>query len=257
MRVHRWFNLTVPTHVAAGDFVEVSLTPAVGVSEVDFVEELAERVIATYQGEQPRGPFIALEAPEPEAATRTKSFFQRLIDTQGNPTESFVTWASEALAHWVEESLGGATQSSMGPPHNSDPAFDVISVTFDGTAARLCVVQVKATESDLQGNASKAARRFARLERGDYDPELLNRLVVMNERMPLPAAPRELLFDLPGRSYRVSGVHGQEREGLTVLTRYDQQVAGPRERRKALFMRVSDWDGFWQTLASAVHARLS
>src|SRR5207253_2999925 len=112
----------------------------------------------------------------------------------------------------------------------------------------------KATENDLQSNATRALAGFRKLEEGDYLPELSASLELIDgrNRQPWGFAASDLLYS---RRYRVTLVHGEDRDRIEILTRYDDAVPGDPDRRSVRLMRVV-WPDFCAALATRVYEQL-
>jgi hypothetical protein len=52
-------------------------------------------------------------------------------------------------------------------------------------------------------------------------------------------------------------MHAEDRDTMTIMTRYNHHVPGGLHRRNACLLRVDDWDEYWMRLAGIVHAKLS
>jgi hypothetical protein len=123
--------------------------------EEEFLDALAGFLMSRYEGSPISQPMV-LRTVRFSSPSRTKHFYRRLFDNLGNPTQAFLTWASETLALWIESALDESLYAEAGVPHASDPAFDVLSIIQDGSMPRLRITQVKATETNLQANCSGA-----------------------------------------------------------------------------------------------------
>jgi hypothetical protein len=158
----------------------------------------------------------------------------------------------------MEEALDGAAVTVGNRAHGTEPAFDVLSLV--GNVDKdpiLRTVQVKATPTNLAANCSRALGKFVALESGDYDQELLNRLVYMHDVRLLPTAvrPADLLYKL--RHYRITVLHQEDRMSLTLLTRYERRLPGPVGRRSLRLVRIEAWEPMWAKLAATVYAHLT
>lgn len=189
----RWCRLSDEVIVQPGDFIEANLLTHSGqpIETLDeLINELAQRAMLRYE-QQPTPKVLVLpEAGDSlDAPQRTRHFYRRLIDEEGGSTQYFITWVSETLALWMEESFEGALFTSGGRPGDADPAYDLLSIILDDSAVpRLRLVQVKATENRLQENCGLALRKFERLERRDYDAELWAKLRLLEDLGRLPDA---------------------------------------------------------------------
>lgn len=179
-----WCALRRDRIVARGTFHEARLVTASGAElhrEPAFVAALAEEIMGYYEG---RGAAtLQVLSPALLRPRRARRRYARLVDARGAPNEAFETIASEVLGWWFERTLGGAICADLGIPNNNDPAFDVLALWRDSSGyLRLRVVQVKATEANLQDITQKAVAKFGRLEAGEYAPELDARLDVLLQR---------------------------------------------------------------------------
>jgi hypothetical protein len=204
---------------------------------------------------------VALLAPSAmERPERTRLFYRRLFDAQGNPTLDFQTWASETLATWTEESFEQPVGLLMNEVHHNDPVYDVLAAVRDSNAVlQIRIIQVKATSNNLAANCNVAPNKFKSLEDGEYDAELSSKLNLMKKTgvLPADAQPRELLFDLGKRSYRVTALHQEDRDPLQLMTTYEEKVPGELARRSARLIRLVNWTEFWAVVARSVYAQLS
>lgn len=257
----RWCYRTAETRTQPGDFTEARLLTRAGEpvdSEARFTFELSTRVLARYES-VPVPTLLSLEQVQLESPSRTKHFYRRLFDGQGAHTPEFVTWASESLVVWMEQTLENNLHVRGGDPHNSDPAFDALGIfTDESDVVRMRLIQVKATESQLQSNCAAAVVKFGRLVKGDYDSELTAKLQLLEEAGNLPpgVSARELMYD-PERRYRTSVLHAEDRDSIALMTRYDQYVPGAIWRRSARFVPLKSWDSFWEKLAEVAYAQLA
>ena len=138
--------------------------------------------------------------------------------------------------------------------------FDVICAIDKGDGeVGIRIVQVKATPNNLAANCNEALAKFRRLENGDFDPELLDRLTLMQVRGELPdhCVPGEFLWNADGRRYRVTAMHEEDRDPITMMTTYDEKIIGNRLRRSARLIRVTNWEAFWKALGHEVYAQLT
>jgi hypothetical protein len=250
--------LVTQRHVALGDFREHILQTMSDLPfhhDEGFLDAFAQRVMDRYESVQST---TLLELPPDllDRPNRTRTFYRQLFTPDGrNVTTAFRTEASEILAEWVEESFGEALLTHRGAPHNNDPAFDVLSLIDEHGVIRLRVIQVKATQDNLQNNCNTALTKFERLERGHHDAELTAQLALLTRLREAPTGlrVRELLFE---RRYRVAVVHGEDRAALNVMTTFSEKIPGDSSRRSSVFMRVH-WDAFWEKLGRRIYAQLS
>ena len=226
----------------------------------ELISELALRSMLRYEQQPTPRVLVVAEAGESlEEPERTRHFYRRLIDESGGPARYFITWVSETLVLWMEESFEGAFFTSGGRPGDADPAYDLLAIIHDDSAVpRLRLVQVKATENRLQENCGLALRKFERLERGDYNAELLAKLKLLEDlgKLPNGVQARDLLYD-GDRRYRVAAVHGEDRTGVTIMTTFHEKVLGGSHRRSARFVHISDWPSFWAGVSEVVYAQLT
>lgn len=256
--MRRWCRLAGHRTVMPGNYSEtklITLSKRPLHQEKLFLDELAERVMQRYEG---RTNIRTLVIPQQVLKTpnRTKRFYHLLFDTDGNCTQDFLTEASETLALWLEQSMDSVIYAEAGLPHNSDPAYDVLSIIHDATRTpRLRVIQVKATENRLQKNCNEALAKFRRLEEGHYDAQLNARLELLADRKSVPETldVGELMYEL---RYRVVAVHSEDRDEIQILTTYEKSIAGEIERRSARLIQI-DWPGFWEQLARRVYDQLN
>ncbi len=257
-----WCVLSPEEAVHLGNFVEDRLLSHSGEpleAIEDLMRQLAARVMARFES-QPSTSMFVLDEGLLERPTRTKAFYRRLLTNAGEPTEDFLVWSSETLALWMEESMDATFASVAGGPYETDPAFDVLSVVPDNDIGwRLRAVQVKKTPDNLAVNCNAAIRKFERLERGDYDAELMNRLSRLRDggRLSDGMLPEDLVFDLPNRRYRIVAVHGEDRDQLQICTTYDRKIVGDASRRGVRLVRIENWEAFWKELARLVYEKLT
>ena len=217
-----------------------------------LIRELAARIMSRYESLD--STLLVLDAAK-KPHSRSRDFYGRLLDPSGAPTEQFVSFGSEILVEWAEEALEESAVSRAGTPHNTDPAFDVLSVYGD-EESELAVVSVKATESNATARAAEAVRKLGRLHDSAYDAELMARLRLMKDKGLLPpGADVEGLF-LGPRIYRVSVVHADPADRSNLATRFSALVPGPTRSRSARLMRLAEWKRFWSAVAEVVHAQL-
>lgn len=257
-----WCQIQNETKVTPGLFLEASIVGVSGAKfQIDpfFLDELARRIMATYEGQQV-GELTAIEAPPLERPERTRRFYRRLFSGTGQPTAEFETWASENLAAWVEESFEPTVGLLMNEPHHNDPAYDVLAA-FEDKQVRINVrvVQVKSTHHNLAVNCNAALNKFRLLEEGQYDAELKSKLMLMKKvgQLPPQTDVNEIMFDLKRRFYRVTAFHNEDRNAVEMLTTYDEKIPGDSARRSVRLMRLDGWDEFWASLAQVVYARLT
>ncbi len=159
----------------------------------------------------------------------------------------------------METTFGNALFVEGNPPHTNDPVYDVLSLVLNAqNAPTLRLVQVKATAKALHHNCTLALSKFQRQEAGWYDTELKAKLQLL-QRCGLLAPNiqiRDLLYD-PEKRYRLTMLHGEDRNKVQILTTFDSKVKGGVDRRSAYLVEVPNWKMFWQALAKVVYAQLS
>lgn len=257
--MERWCRLNDALPSASVEFSEAQIVSRSGDPfhlDSDFIDAAAMRIMQRYEGEPSEVP-LELSSDYIASPARTKRYYELyLFDTDGNYTQEFITEASETLALWLEESLGSATYAQAGTAHNAIPGYDLLVLFHDEhETIRLRLVQVKATEADLQGICNKAAVKFGLLEQGKYDPQLFTDLALLSSqrRVPPGTVARELAYD---RRYRITAMHAEERGPITLLTTYNRHIPGGIERRSAWFAQV-EWTAFWQALSTRIYAQLT
>jgi hypothetical protein len=258
--MRRWCLLSDEILITPGDFLEASLTTVSGApieSQDELLCEWAGRLMLRYES-QPIAPTLVLNADLLECPHRTKHFYRRLFDSDGSPTQHFLTWASETLAHWMEHTFEGVYLAE-GSIADQEPGYDIICLYLDDSdSPRLHLTQVKATQHELQRNCNDALEKFRRLDNGDFDRELLSRLRLLHDlgRMPTGSQPAEVLY-APGRSYRVTALHSQDRTAIHIMTTYSERIPGQPKRRTARMIYIADWPQLWNKLARILYAQLT
>jgi hypothetical protein len=263
LEMKRWSRLTDEMAIDPGDFLEARLETLSGEAvhnQAELIRELATRSMLRYES-VPTGPALVLDLSAfLERPERTQEFYRRLFNADGQATQDLLTWVSETLALWLEESFEPLLIfADGGRPHDTEPAYDVVSLVVDeNQVTRLRLVQVKATKNQLQTRCSQALQKFRKLEAGDYDAELLSRLRLLEERGRIPPTvnPRELLND-PRRRYRVTCLHGEKRDEIGILSLYSEAIPGERQRRSARLVFVEEWNEFWKRVSDEIYAQLS
>lgn len=258
--MERWCAVTSERLVMPGRFLEARAVPHSDSPLHDdppFLHALGMLLMQRYES-QPAVDTLVLPRARIVAPTRTRAFYRQLFEPDGRHRPEFVTCASETLGWWIEDSLDTVLHAELGPCHNTTPAFDIMSIIQDnGSDLRLRVVQVKATRDNLQGRCIDALDKFERLERGDYDQQLMAQLSLLARlrdiRLPLPA--HELFYDAE-RHYRVTAVHEQERHTIEILTTFERRIPGAVARRSVRLMQIS-WNLFWERLARIVYDQLN
>ncbi|MBI3964312.1 MAG: hypothetical protein HY329_01655 [Chloroflexi bacterium] len=257
----RWCSLLPEIRVSPGDFLEAVLCTHSGgplLNERDLLSEWAARLMRRYEGVSTRQPLVLRRSSIPRPF-RTKRFYRRLFNPNGSPTDEFFTEATEMLAVWIEETLDRPVATFSNPLHGTDPGHDAISIVLDQKGEhRLLLLQVKATEGALQRNCNDALDGFRRLEQGDFDAQILNRLTELAKGSGFPpgARPRDLMVD-DQRRYRITAFHREDRTSQRILTMYSEKIPGALERRSARLGRIEDWPALWNELARIVYAQLA
>ena len=256
----RWLQISIDEQIDPGWFLEGSLTSigSVPIEGVDpLIEELAFRLMLRYES-QPVPHLLSLENVPLESPERTRAFYRRLILPDGTHTPYFETWASETLASWIEETFEATQCVDSGKPHASDPAYDIITlISVDGSFL-LRLVQVKCTENNLGPNCNTALAKFKLIESGHYLSELKAQLTLLKDlgRLPTTVVPRDLLYD-SAFWYRVTALHGEDRNLVQIMTTCQERIPGEVSRRSARLIRIVNWSGFWSALSGKVHAHLN
>lgn len=227
--------------------------------EREFLELLAELTMQRYETGMVTKP-VTLPQPGTPNPRRTKHFYRRLFKEEFGiikPDLNLITEASESLGLWLEWTRENTLFAEGGTPHNSDPAYDVLSiVTDDSNAPRLQVVQVKATKRNVSRHANDAITKFEELENGLFDAELSCRLELLSSKGALfGMSGADLLFD-PERRYRVTLIHGLPHNQFQILTTFDEKIAGVAERRSAYLIRT-DFDELWNALREIIYGQLT
>jgi hypothetical protein len=260
--MHRWCLLSLEVFVERGGFWEAQLITHSGRAveqERELLEELATRLMSRYESAHRLQRTFVIGAQILQRPFRTKRFYRELFDDSGAYTERFVTWASESLVLWVEQSFGETAFSEAGGAGQNWPGYDVVSVLeAPPSDLKLRLVQVKATRDRLTQEAHVALTKFGRLERGDYDPAILDHLSILRERGHLPddMIPGEIVYAHQWQ-YRIAVIHGEPREDLQILTTYDRHIPGDARRRRVHLIRVVFWPSLWKILADIVYAQLA
>ncbi len=255
-----WCVLSNKEHIAIGDFYQSELMVRSGVQlhvESQFMDHLAELIMQRYEG-LPGRPDVTLPNPLQTNPRRTRSHYRRLFDENMKVTQDFITWASETLSLWIELSMATTLYAEGGIPHGTDPAFDVIVIAKDSLEGpRLRLVQVKATQDNLQAQANEAITKFARLENGEFDAEISARLELIERRRNAPAGVNvaELMFD-PEKRYRVTVIHGEDHRTMNILTTFATKIPGASKRRSSHSIRAV-WPELWDELGRRVLVQLT
>jgi hypothetical protein len=259
--VNQWFVIDNDVLVDRGHYWRCEVVTISGRplhKEEVFLKHLAELTMQRYEIGVGSNP-VVLPDPGSPNPRRTKHHYRRLfLEANGRtePTQEFITHASESMGVWLEWSRSNNVYAEGGFPHNSDPAYDVLSiVTDDANSPKLQVVQVKATKDWVHNHANDAIAKFEELEKGYFDAELSSRLELLESKRALPGVNvAELLFDLD-RRYRVTLVHGLTNDQFELLTTYDSKIKGSAERRSAFLIRT-DFDELWNALGKIVYGQL-
>ena len=219
------------------------------------MEALALKVMNAYERENEDEETLFLPVGVLSTPDRNRAFYAPLFEGNGDYKDAFLTEASETLGLWIEQSFGDTLFVHGGIPHNSDFAFDLLSVVQGGEKQFLRIVQVKATERNLYVRSREAAIKFGALHRGEYAAVLKAHLEIMryDSRVPEGVNLDEVFFH---RRYRVIALHGEDRGGITLLANFSDHVPGGREVRSVHLIRVA-WPDFWADLAGRVYAKLS
>lgn len=252
--MHRWCTLSPEKFMSPGEYFLAAVAAKRGTTlhEDGFIRELAERIMSRYESLD--STLLVLDITQ-KPPTRSRRFYRRLIDPSGAPTEEFVSFGSEILVEWAEEALEHSAASRAGGPHNTDPAFDVLSVYGDGKF-ELGLVSVKATENYATARTAQAVRKLARLHASEYDAELMARLRLLSDMGLLPPGSDVDGLFLGARIYRVSVVHAKPSDQSSLATRFSELVPGPRRSRSVRLTRLAEWKRFWAEVAEVVHAQL-
>ncbi len=256
-----WCWLPPDVIVPYGQFTEAALRTHSGRSledEDEFLALFAQRIMHRYEGTA-YPSLLVLEGDLLDRPERSKLYYQRLIEENGDYTGDFVSWVGEVLAQWIEESLETTLCASDNDPHTNDPVYDVVVVLHDGND-ELCLrlVQVKTTRDNLQKNCNEALDGFHRFERGEFLANLMLRLRWLKDTQRLPGGiePRELLYNRE-RHFRVTAIHGEDRSTQRIMTTFDEKVSGGVHRRSARLVHIDDWERFWRRLADLIYAQLA
>ena len=248
--------------VSAGEYTRSHVSTLSGMPlhlEKAFLIHLAEIFMQRYESREIKFPLVISDSDEVNRK-RTKHFYRRLFcqteDGMGI-TQEFITHASESLTWWLEMSHESVLFADGGKPHNSDPAYDTLTILDDGEGnVRLRVVQAKATRANTSQNASEAIAKFADLELGLYDADLSSSLELIQQRGVIPGIDvGELLFDVANRRYRIVIVHGREDNDFHVLGGFANRISGPVERRSAVLVKI-DFDLLWSSLGEIIYDKL-
>lgn len=245
----RWLPDPTISIATKGDFERWDLPLKSSSDQVGLLYEFGKRVVNTYLA-----PFEAMQLLAlPKESLSWGKVTRRLFDSNGNVSDLFVRFAGEVLAAWAEESYTSHEIARPPRPHDSTPAFDVITIKRDNEKLYAYFVQAKTTESNIHDNASDAAQKFGKLERGDYYVELAAALEEIAARRPNDEEKRAILraiIDPSVRRYRIVVTHG-DAPPETVLTKFYEYVAGERVRRAASFFQLPDWANAWRIVGKA------
>ena len=247
--------------VGRGSFHETRLHVLSGrdiADEHDFLQALAERLMNRYEHFRRQPTLLVLHDASVDRRARTKSYYHRLFDQAGDPAAELATVATETLAEWIESSLDGVP-AYANPVHTTDPAYDVLSFIRDRhTLPVLRLSQVKCTAAHLPQNCNLALHKFALLDSGAYQADLLGRLEQLEHsgQMPPGYIARDLVFSRQ-HQYRIYAFHSQHRDTVSILTTYHDKIPGDPERRTARFIHITNLSTLWTRLGKLVYAQLS
>lgn len=220
----------------------------------DFLAELGRKTIYAYL--QPIRSHVDLW---PAGVFDPLRYAKRLFHRDGTAKRTFMDFAGEVLAAWCDESFSGRICGRRPQPHDTTPVFDSIAYEEIGETVTVYLIQAKTTRHHPASSANLAARKFARMENGDFDRELSLALSEMASLFPAEAKRRSVMSAIYAREQRrfcVSTIHGAIAPA-TVLTRYDIHVKGDATRRAALFLRLPEWENAWEIAAAAAYAEIS
>lgn len=251
----RW--LTDPTISIAtnGDFERWDLTLISEKNQLEFLREFGRRVVSAYLAPLRVMPLLAL----PLGSLSLPQITKRLFDSSGNVSEIFLRFAGEVLAAWAEESYTSREIARPPKPHDSTPAFDIITIEREDNRLYVYFLQAKTTESNIHHNANDAVQKLGKLERGDYYVELaavLEEIAARRASYWEKRAILKALYDRSVRRYRIVVTHG-DTPPARVLTKFDEHVRGDRVRRAANFFQLPDWGNAWRTIGEGAIAEAS
>ena len=254
-----WCCLAEEIHQPSGQYLRSDLE-TLGNTDLhtidSFIEALALKIMEQYESINHEEDNLEVLDPELlEPVERTKKFYYRLFDDDGNCTCAFRTEASETLAMWIEYDLSGAVAGYRGRMHNNDPVFDGISIIPVGDTYALRIVQVKATKSRLQPECSGAILRFRDLLAHECDAELTYVLSLIERKVRAATGmrTRDIRNEL---HFRVTALSQPSLNTGGILTTYDSHVSGEPAQRTFCLVPVQ-WDKFWEELARVVYEKLS
>lgn len=254
--MHTWCSESDLRLVPTGEFWEARIMHLEAIDlhiDEEFMAALALKVMSNYESVNEDDETLFLPETVVTTADRTKAFYDPLFRVDGTYKPEFVTEASETLGMWIEQAFGEVSFVKRGDPHNSDYGFDGLSIVARDEQY-LRIVQVKATPSNLYGRCREAATKFGGMHRGTYAAALKAKLESMrhDDRVPDDIDLDEIFLR---RRYRVIAVHEEEREGVTLLSNFADEVPGDAAVRSLRLVRVV-WLAFWDTLAGKVYEQL-
>lgn len=257
--VDNWYNFSEFEFVNDGDFTQaqISLRSGHDFHEDDaFLQELAERGMAHYESMHTRPRATRnLSASALESPGSTRWHYRRWFEANGKYTQDFVTEMSETLVCWLEGELPDTIYCKRFSPHNKIPALDVLSIVEKGETQFVRMVQVKATDDNIQSQCSEAISKFEKLFQGYYDSEIAAEFEIVENDIRVPGIVRLANLRDNGRLYRVTVIHGCDRNGIRIMTLFAAKIPGGYEVRSAHLLQVI-WPDFWSKLASIVYAKL-
>jgi hypothetical protein len=253
-----WCVLSAPQHTARGDYWEARISHIDGIelhADDAFMDALALKVMDHYESVNADDETLFLPRTSVASPTRTRWFYRSLFNDDGTSRSDFCTEASETLGLWIEQSLDGALYVRRGIPHNSDFAFDVLSIVREGDQTAVRIVQVKATRANLYDLCRKGAIKFGLLHDGKYTAVLKAQIDLMRRDR---YAPDDIDYHalFLHRQYRIITIHEQDRDDVTLLANFGALIPGPSQYRTLRLVRVV-WADFWEILASKVYAQLN
>lgn len=257
----QWLRLGDELFVENGQFFRCEIETHSGGpihEELDFLQHLAELTMQRNEIGIGKNP-VTISNSGALNPRRTKHHYRRLFTKENGsvkPTQDFITEASESLGLWLEWTRTNNLYAEGGFPHNTDPAYDVLSIIIDdANVPRLQVVQVKATKRGVHNHTGNAISKFEELEKGYFDSELSCRLELLERNGSSPGVNvADLLFDRE-RRYRVTLIHGLPTNQFQILSTYDSKIKGTAERRSAYLIRA-DFDQLWKILGKVVYGQL-
>jgi len=253
--MRRWLPDPTVSIATKGDFERWDLLLGSAKDHPEFLREFGRRVVRAYLEPFRVMPLLAL----PLESLSLPQITRRLFDSSGSISEVFLRFAGEVLAAWAEESYTSREICRPPKPHDSTPAFDVITIEREHNGLYVHFLQAKTTESNVHDNANDAARKFGNLEQGHHYVELAAALEEIAARRVSHWERRAILralIDQSVRRYRIVVTHGNA-PPATVLSNFDQHVVGQRARRAANFFQLPDWTNAWRTIGEGAIAEAS